>query len=130
MEKCAALVLGREGLLVGRSIALMGKIWENDANKSWYIDTWMAEGAIPDRWEHLAALMKASASETGLEARFNRKVQPIFQQSGSLPTRDGGSVSSAPAQDPAAFAAAVAIAVAALIKPAALTDEAKTALTS
>lgn len=73
-EKCAALVLGREGLLVGRSIELMGKIWFNDANKSWYIDSWMSEGAIPDRWEHLGALMKTTADEAGLQARYERKV--------------------------------------------------------
>ncbi|QZI86136.1 hypothetical protein PODOV006v2_p0042 [Vibrio phage 15E36.1] len=129
MEKCAALLLGREGLLVGRSIALMGKIWENDANKSWYIDTWMAEGAIPDRWEHLGALMKATADETGLEARWHRKVMPVQQTAANISSMGGvASVQSAPEQDPAAFAAAVAIAVAALIKPTALTDEANAAL--
>lgn len=107
MEKCAALIIGREGLLVGRSIELQGKIWFNDANKSWYIDSWMSEGAIPDRWEHLAALMKATASDAGLDERFNRKVQPVLSVAGSLP--------SAPASDPATFAAAVAVAIQTLI---------------
>ena len=78
-ENCSALVLGRQGLLIGRSIELKGKIWENDANKSWYIDSWMAEGAIPDRWEHLGGLIKATADEVGLEARFLRKVKPVYQ---------------------------------------------------
>lgn len=77
MEKCAALFIGREGLLVGRSIELTGEIWWNKANKAWYIDTYMAEGAIPDRWEHLGAVMKASADETGLEARYTRKVKRV-----------------------------------------------------
>lgn len=73
-EKCAALLLGREGLLVGRSIELNGEIWWNKANKSWYIDTYMAEGAIPDRWEHLGALMKGTADQAGLDARYKRKI--------------------------------------------------------
>lgn len=77
-EKCAALVIGREGLLVGRSIDLEGKIWFNDANKSWYIDSWLSEGAIPDRWEHLAALMKTTADSAGLADRYTRKVTPIL----------------------------------------------------
>lgn len=73
-EKCAALVIGREGLLVGRSIELNGEIWWNKANKSWYIDTYMAEGAIPNRWEHLGALMKGTADQAGLDARYKRKI--------------------------------------------------------
>lgn len=128
MEKCAALILGREGLLVGRSIALMGKIWENDANKSWYIDTWMAEGAIPDRWEHLGALMKASASESGLDARYLRKVQPIVDVSGSGTPSTLNARSATTEQDPAAFAAAVAIALQALVEPTALKPEVTEAL--
>lgn len=78
-EKCAALVLGREGLLVGRSIDLQGKIWFNDANKSWYIDSWISEGAIPDRWEHLSVLMKTTADTAGLQARYERKITPTIQ---------------------------------------------------
>lgn len=76
-EKCSALIIGREGLLVGRSIELQGNIWFNDGNKSWYIDSWMAEGAIPDRWEHLAAVMKATTETDGLQARTDRKAPPV-----------------------------------------------------
>ncbi|ARB11303.1 major capsid protein [Marinomonas phage CPG1g] len=74
-EKCAALLIGREGLLVGTSIAITGEIWWNKANKSWYIDTYLAEGAIPDRWEHLGALMKATTETDGLTARAKRKAK-------------------------------------------------------
>lgn len=73
-EKCAALIIGREGLLVGRSIELTGDIWFNKGNKTWYIDTFMAEGAIPDRWEQLGALIKGTADSTGLAARYTRKI--------------------------------------------------------
>lgn len=100
-EKCAALILGREGLLVGRSIELTGKIWFNDANKSWYIDSWMSEAAIPDRWEHLGAVMKGETESEGLQARYERKAKPVSQVGTSV-------------QDPAVFAAAVAAAIEAM----------------
>ncbi|CAM0031205.1 major head protein [Vibrio phage D529] len=112
-EKCAALILGREGLLVGRSISLNGEIWFNKGNKSWYIDTYMSEGAIPDRWEHLAALVKGEADETGLDARYKRKFMNVTSSAAPVSPQ-------AAAQDPAAFAAAVSIALEALVKPTAL----------
>lgn len=132
MEQCAAVIMGREGLLVGRSIALQGKIWFNDANKSWYIDCWMSEGAIPDRWEHLGAVMKTTAADSDeLKARFKRKVMPVQQYTATLASGGGLQSQAAPQQDPAAFAAAVAIALQAMVSPKALkegfrpTDEAK-----
>lgn len=104
-EQVAALLIGREGLLVGRSIALEGEIWRNKGNKSFYIDTWIAEGAIPDRWEHLGAVTKATEDEVGLEDRYQRKVMPVRQTTGGA------------ALDPAAFAAAVVAAVEAINAP-------------
>ena len=53
----------------------------NDNNKTWYIDSWMSEGAIPDRWEHLGIVRvvpDASASEDiAVRKRANRKVVPV-----------------------------------------------------
>lgn len=81
MDKVVAVLFGSEGLMVGRSISLQGKIWMNDQNKTWYIDSWMAEGAIPDRWEHLGVVRivpDASASEDiAVRKRANRKVIPV-----------------------------------------------------
>lgn len=74
-EKAAAVIFGSEALLVGRSIALTGEIWWNQGNKTWYIDSYMSEGAIPDRWEHLGLLIKANADEAGLDKRAARKAQ-------------------------------------------------------
>lgn len=58
-----AVVFGRDALIVGRSIALNGEIWRNPDNKSWYIDTFMAEGAIPDRWEHLGVIRQVNTPD-------------------------------------------------------------------
>lgn len=81
MDNVVAVLFGSEGLMVGRSISLQGKIWMNDGNKTWYIDTWMSEGAIPDRWEHLGIVRvvpDGSASEDiAVRKRANRKVVPV-----------------------------------------------------
>ena len=66
MDNVVAVLFGSEGLMGGRAISLQGKIWMTDNNKTWYIDSWMSEGAIPDRWEHLGIVRvvpDASASE-------------------------------------------------------------------
>lgn len=79
MDKVVAAIFGTEALLVGRSIDLTGKIWFHDGNKSWYIDSWMAEGAIPDRWEHSAVvrITAAATDDATVKARANRKAIPI-----------------------------------------------------
>lgn len=78
MKDIVGLLFGTEGLMVGRSITLQGKIWFNDDNKTYYIDSWMAEGAIPDRWEQLAVVRvvdDAKATEDkAVRQRANRKV--------------------------------------------------------
>lgn len=76
-----ALIFGTEALLAGRSIDLQGKIWMNDGNKTWYIDSWMSEGAIPDRWEQtgiVRVVADGSATEDdAIKARANRKAIPV-----------------------------------------------------
>lgn len=83
MANVVALVFGTEALMVGRSIALQGKIWMDDKSKTWYIDSWMSEGAIPDRWEQLGIVRiveDANASEdNAVRRRANRKVVPVTE---------------------------------------------------
>lgn len=78
-KNIVALVFGTEALLAGRSIDLTGKIWFNDQNKSWYIDSWMSEGAIPDRWEHASVVRMTTAAtdDAAVKARANRKALPV-----------------------------------------------------
>lgn len=76
-----ALIFGTEALLAGRSIDLTGKIWFNDQNKTWYIDSWMSEGAIPDRWEQSAVVRVvadgSASDDDAVKARANRKAVPV-----------------------------------------------------
>lgn len=80
-KNVVAVIFGTEALLAGRSIDLQGKIWMNDNNKTWYIDSWMAEGAIPDRWEHSAVVRIVADGSASDDAevikRANRKVIPV-----------------------------------------------------
>lgn len=81
MDNVVAVLFGSEGLMVGRSISLQGKIWMNDNNKTWYIDSWMSEGAIPDRWEHLGIVRVVeddkAFEDIAVRKRANRKVVPV-----------------------------------------------------
>lgn len=123
-EKAAAVIFGNEALLVGRSIALTGEIWWNQGNKTWYIDSYMSEGAIPDRWEHLGALMKTTAASTAdLNARAKRKEMIVQTSAGAFAAQSDAPMAMSMQQDPAAFAAAVAIALQAMVKPNALNPE-------
>lgn len=78
MADIVGVLFGTEGLMVGRSIELQGKIFFSDLNKTWYIDSWLSEGAIPDRWEQLgiARVTAAATDNTEVTARANRKVIP------------------------------------------------------
>ncbi|AWD90709.1 major capsid protein [Pseudomonas phage Achelous] len=121
-ETCIFVAFGNEALLVGRSIDLTGEIWWNQGNKTWYIDSYLAEGAIPDRWEHLMAGFGADATDTSLEdvtdrltTRVKRKRMQVDSFAGTEPT--------GPGIQPEAFALAVQAAVSALVKPAALITE-------
>lgn len=88
MADVVALLFGTESLMVGRSIALQGEIFRDPKNKSYYIDTFMSEGAIPDRWEHcgiLRVVADAKAAEDNeIRIRANRKV--VMVNNVAIPT--------------------------------------------
>lgn len=82
-KNVVAVVWGTEALLAGMSIALNGEIWFNKQNKSWYIDSYMSEGAIPDRWEHagVVRITTAATDKDTVVARAKRKAIPVTQVS-------------------------------------------------
>lgn len=122
MEDCQFVIWGNEALLVGRSIALTGEIWWNQGNKTWYIDSYLAEGAIPDRWEHVAAGFGTKATDanlTDIKTKLDKRVARKRMDVNSYVAGGGASTFSA-APDADTFAKAVAAAVQALVKPNAL----------
>lgn len=76
MTKAIAIIFTPEALLVGRSIDLQGDIFWDKKTKSWFIDSWYAEGAIPDRWEATSAIFAGAAENADVKARAKRKAVP------------------------------------------------------
>lgn len=56
MNGAVAVLFSADALLVGRTIDVTGDIFYVKTEKTYYIDTFMAEGAIPDRWESVGAV--------------------------------------------------------------------------
>ncbi len=67
-----ALIFEAEALLVGRTISLQGDIFFDKRSKSWFIDTWFAEGAIPGRWDKLGMVQKGGSENTTVTDRAAR----------------------------------------------------------
>nr|DAF51886.1 MAG TPA: Major capsid protein [Caudovirales sp. ctktk4] len=83
MNGAVAVLFTADALLVGRTIEVTGDIFYEKKEKTYYIDTFMAEGAIPDRWEAVSVVTtkrdKTGAAEASGEdhatvlARARRK---------------------------------------------------------
>lgn len=56
MNGAIAVLFTSDALLVGRSIDVTGDIFYEKKEKTYYIDTFMSEGAIPDRWEAVSVV--------------------------------------------------------------------------
>ena len=56
MNGAVAVLFTADALLVGRSIDVTGDIFYEKKEKTYYIDTFMSEGAIPDRWEAVSVV--------------------------------------------------------------------------
>lgn len=65
MNGIVAILFTADALLVGRSIGVTGDIFWEKKEKTYYIDTYMAEGAIPDRWEGVAIVSTKRNATTG-----------------------------------------------------------------
>ena len=54
MQKTHAIVYGSDALLAGRTITLQSDIFFDKKTKGYFIDSWFAEGATPDRYDNIA----------------------------------------------------------------------------
>ena len=57
--KCVAVVMHPKSLLVGETIPLQSKVWFNDEEKLWFIDSWIAFGVAVNRADVCGAVYKA-----------------------------------------------------------------------
>lgn len=65
MNGAVAVLFTADALLVGRTIDVTGDIFYEKKEKTYYIDTFMAEGAIPDRWEAVSVVTTKRNTSTG-----------------------------------------------------------------
>ena len=65
MNGAIAVLFTADALLVGRSIDVTGDIFYEKKEKTYYIDTFMAEGAIPDRWEAVSVVTTKRNTTSG-----------------------------------------------------------------
>lgn len=65
MNGAIAVLFTSDALLVGRSIDVIGDIFYEKKEKTYYIDTFLSEGAIPDRWEAVSVVTTKRNTSTG-----------------------------------------------------------------
>jgi len=63
MQKTQAIIYGPDSLLAGRTINLQGDIFFDKKTKSNFIDSWFAEGCIPDRYDNMAVVGSTASSD-------------------------------------------------------------------
>ena len=54
--KCVGLIMSPKSLLAGETIPLQSKVWFDDLEKSWFIDSWLAFGVAPNRADTTGAV--------------------------------------------------------------------------
>lgn len=70
---CIGVLFAPDALLIGQTLEVQGDIWFDKDSKSYFIDTWYAEGAIPDRWESVSAIFGGGSENAAIKARAGRK---------------------------------------------------------
>lgn len=73
MNGAIAVLFTADALLVGRSIDVTGDIFYEKKEKTYYIDTFMSEGAIPDRWEAVSVVTTKRNTSTGVPENTGTK---------------------------------------------------------
>lgn len=129
MNGAIAVLFTADALLVGRTIDVTGDIFWEKKEKTFYIDTYMAEGAIPDRWEATSVVTTKRETDGTATAgggkdhavvvkRANRKA--ILTKTGLTAGGAGAFSMAAPGIDPVDLVSAVQAVLAAQVKPTAL----------
>lgn len=127
MNGAVAVLFTADALLVGRSIDVTGDIFYEKKEKTYYIDTFMSEGAIPDRWEAVSVVTtKRQANGTPDDSQGAQHTQVLNRaQRKAIYTKTVGGAAaamaaSAPAINPDDLVAAVRAVIANDIKPTAM----------
>lgn len=66
MQVAHAVIVTPDSLLCGRTIGLMSDIFFDKKTKGYFIDSWFAEGAIPDRYDSLAVVASTGTGDNAV----------------------------------------------------------------
>jgi len=70
-----AVIFKPEALLTGKTIDMTGDIFWDRRSKSWFVDTYQAEGAIPSAWEAVSVVdTEGNTEDADVKARASRKI--------------------------------------------------------
>lgn len=73
--RARAVIFKPEALLTGKTIDMTGDIFWDKRSKSYFVDTYQSEGAIPSAWDAVSVVDTVGDTEnTDVTARANRKV--------------------------------------------------------
>lgn len=73
--RAKAVIFKPEALLAGKTIEMTGDIFWDKRSKSWFVDTFQAEGAIPSAWDAVSVIdTVGNTANATVTARANRKV--------------------------------------------------------
>lgn len=73
--RAKAVIFKPEALLTGKTIDMTGDIFWDRRSKSWFVDTYQAEGAIPSSWDAVSVVDTVGNNENSdVTARSKRKV--------------------------------------------------------
>lgn len=75
MLKAVAVIFAPDALLVGNTITLESDIFWDKKTKAYFIDSWYAQGAIPDRWEAASAIFAGGSENAEVKKRAVRKAR-------------------------------------------------------
>lgn len=75
MLKAVAVIFTPDALLVGNTITLESDIFWDKKTKAYFIDSWYAQGAIPDRWEAASAIFAGGSENAEVAKRAKRKAR-------------------------------------------------------
>lgn len=75
--KARAVIFKPDALLTGKTIDMTGDIFWDKRSKSYYVDTFQSEGAIPSAWDAVAVVdTVGNSKDAEVEARAKRKIVP------------------------------------------------------
>ena len=66
MRAAHAVIYTPDALLAGRTISLMSDIFFDKKTKGFFIDSWFAEGCIPDRYDNMAVVASTNTGDNSI----------------------------------------------------------------